>query len=297
MTFSICFNSCGLSRAVKQALSSLTLQHKFPSSLQHCGTRTFASIAANKELRSTDLVALEYADLNLTDKISQDLGPVRIRQHVNPLSSSFSVPAPVPDWSNVFRDPTLPLMVDIGSGSGRFLIWLAKQNPDSQNYLGLEIRAKLAKRAEFWVKELDLSNIHFIFANATVSFKQLMSTYPGPLMLVSILCPDPHFKKRHHKRRVLQKPLVDSILASLMPGGKVFIQSDVLEVADDMRKQFDSEYDSLQHIDMVDSSVLCDDEGWLLNNPMGIRTEREIHAEFEGAKIYRRLYQKRILVN
>lgn len=71
----------------------------------------------------------------------------------------------------------------------------------------------------------------------------------------------------------------------------------MLEVADDMRKQFDSEYDSLQHIDMVDSSVLCDDEGWLLNNPMGIRTEREIHAEFEGAKIYRRLYQKRILVN
>lgn len=71
MTLSICFNSCGLSRAVKQALSSLTLQHKFPSSLQHCGTRTFASIAANKELRSTDLVALEYADLNLTDKISQ----------------------------------------------------------------------------------------------------------------------------------------------------------------------------------------------------------------------------------
>jgi len=38
---------------------------------------------------------------------------------------------------------------------------------------------------------------------------------------------------------------------------------------------------------------LCDSEGWLLSNPMGIRTEREIHAEFEGAKIYRRLYEKK----
>lgn len=97
---------------------------------------------------------------------------------------------------------------------------------------------------------------HFIFANATVSFKQLMSTYPGPLMLVSILvsellpmdyssiynsrlntrimcfmqCPDPHFKKRHHKRRVLQKPLVDSILASLMPGGKVCLSIPIQRV-------------------------------------------------------------------
>lgn len=34
-------------------------------------------------------------------------------------------------------------------------------------------------------------------------------------------CPDPHFKKRHHKRRVVQKTLVDSIVNHLMPGGKV----------------------------------------------------------------------------
>ncbi|MBA0590788.1 hypothetical protein Gorai_019480 [Gossypium raimondii] len=132
-----------------------------------------------------------------------------------------------------------------------------------------------------------------MFANAAVSFKQLVSTYPGPLALVSILCPDPHFKKRHHKRRVVQTPLVNSILTRLMPEGKVFIQSDVVEVAEDMRKQFDEESGVLQHIDTVDPSVLCDNEGWLLNNPMGIRTEREIHAELEGAKIYRRLYQKR----
>ncbi|XP_024957082.1 uncharacterized protein LOC102623271 [Citrus sinensis] len=255
-----------------------------------------ASCNTSKEIRSTDLVALEFAELNLpvSNKITGELGHARIRQHVNPLSSSFTVPAPIPDWSEVYKNPTLPLMVDIGSGSGRFLIWLARRNPDSGNYLGLEIRQKLVKRAEFWVQELALSNIHFLFANASVSFKQLVSSYPGPLMLVSILCPDPHFKKRHHKRRVVQKPLVDSIIDYLMPGGKVFVQSDVLEVALDMRNQFDAESKVLQHIDTIDPTVPCDSEGWLLNNPMGIRTEREIHAEFEGANIYRRMYQKRI---
>ncbi|XP_031484522.1 uncharacterized protein LOC116253703 isoform X1 [Nymphaea colorata] len=244
-----------------------------------------------QHLRSPDLVELEYADLKLKEKVGE-VGHVRIRQHVNPLSASFSTSPEIPNWDGVFEDPKLPLMVDIGSGSGRFLMWLAKKHPQSRNYLGLEIREKLVKRAQFWVKELSLKNIHFMFANATVAFKELVSAYPGPLMCVSILCPDPHFKKRHHKRRVLQKPLVDSILESLVPGGQVFMQSDVLEVAHEMRDQFDACSSIFKHIDIINPDIPCDSEGWILSNPMGIRTEREIHAESEGAKIYRRMYQK-----
>ncbi|XP_068635285.1 uncharacterized protein [Aristolochia californica] len=251
------------------------------------------NITSFSPLRSTDLVELEYALLGLKEK-TVDVGHVRIRQHVNPLSSSFLSPAEVPNWLQVFKDPTLPLMVDIGCGSGRFLIWLAKQDPDSKNFLGLEIRHRLVKRSQFWVNELGLRNIHFIFANATVSFEQLVSSYPGPLMLVSILCPDPYFKKRHHKRRVLQKPLLESILKNLSPKGQVFVQSDVHEVAVYMRNQFDALPDVLQHIDTIHPSIKCDSQGWLLNNPLGIRTEREIHAEFEGAQIYRRMYQKNV---
>ncbi|KAL5700049.1 tRNA (guanine(46)-N(7))-methyltransferase [Ranunculus cassubicifolius] len=255
---------------------------------------------------SSELVATEYASLNIkhTLDIQEAGGHVRIRQHVNPLTSSYMIPAKVPDWPQVFRDSTLPLMVDIGSGSGRFLIWHAKRSPDSRNYLGLEIRQKLVKRAEIWVKELSLNNICFLFANATVSFECLVSSYPGPLVFVSILCPDPHFKTKHHKRRVVQTPLVSSILTKLSPGGQVFVQSDVLDVALDMRNQLDAfcccdatsdgGLKVLDHIDTVDPSIMTDDDGWLLRNPLGIRTEREIHAEdIQGAKVYRRLYQKR----
>ncbi|XP_038977144.1 tRNA (guanine-N(7)-)-methyltransferase isoform X5 [Phoenix dactylifera] len=192
--------------------------------------------------RSADVVELEYADLNLKDLYGAGhLGQVRIRQHVNPLSSAFS----------------------------------------------------LVQRSQFWVNELGLRNIYFMFANASVSFERLVSSYPGPLTLVSTLCPDPHFKKRHHKRRVLQKPLVDSISKNLCMEGQVFLQSDVLEVALDMRNQFDARLDEFEHIDTIDPNFLCDTQGWLLHNPMGIRTEREIHAELEGAKIFRRMYQKR----
>ncbi|KAL6550577.1 hypothetical protein OROMI_021065 [Orobanche minor] len=260
----------GLSAAVYPALSS-------PEKLEY----------------STELVAREYADLNLSDKYCQEVGHVRIRQHVNPLSSSQMIPVEVPDWDAVYKDAKLPLMVDIGSGSGRFLLWLAKRNCGLRNYLGLEIRPKLAKRAEHWVHELGFDSIHFVHANATVSFKQFISTYPGPLVLVSILIVQILIlRKKHHKRRVVQKPLADSIIEGLVPGGQIFIQSDVQEVAADMRKYFDAESDKLVHINHVNPNMLCDDEGWLLSNPMGIRTEREIHAESEGAAIYRRMYQK-----
>ncbi|ESW06343.1 hypothetical protein PHAVU_010G040100 [Phaseolus vulgaris] len=297
------YSSCSCSRLLLQLQSSSRVMLRLspflatpPSSSLSFSSNCHVSSSAQSTLqqahqRSSEMVASEYADLNLSYNL--DLGHLRIRQHVNPLSSSFSVPAEVPDWNQVFADPMLPLMVDIGCGSGRFLMWLAKRTPKQRNFLGLEIRERIVKRAETWAKDLALNNIHFLFANATISFKQLVESYPGPLVLVSILCPDPHFKKRHHKRRVLQKPLVGAIVDNLMPGGQVFVQSDVLEVALDMRNQFD-EVEALKHIDVSNPAMLCDSEGWLLSNPMGIRTEREIHAELEGAKIFRRLYQKHI---
>ncbi|CAM0881289.1 unnamed protein product [Alopecurus aequalis] len=249
--------------------------------------RTLCSAA-----RSTDAVEREYADLNLRPLYPNRGHHLRIRQHVNPLSASFVEPTEPPEWKEVFEDPLLPLMVDIGCGSGRFLVWLAKNSSERQNYLGLEIRQKLVERTQFWVTELGLRNVFFMFANATVSFEQIVSSYPGPLSLISILCPDPHFKKKHHKRRVLQTPLVDSITKNLCLGGRVLVQSDVLDVASDMRERFDGYSDVFEHVDCVDKDLRCDAEGWLLDNPMGIRTEREIHAELEGAIIYRRMYQK-----
>ncbi|OEL25094.1 tRNA (guanine-N(7)-)-methyltransferase [Dichanthelium oligosanthes] len=259
--------------------------------------RPLPSRARCSAAQSPDAVDKEYADLNLRQLYPDVcippffplfLAPVLYQSH----RSSVSEPTESPEWKEVFEDPLLPLMVDIGCGSGRFLIWLAKNSGQRRNYLGLEIRQKLVERTQFWVNELGLSNVYFMFANATVSFEQIISSYPGPLSLVSILCPDPHFKKRHHKRRVLQPPLVHSITKNLCLGGRVLIQSDVLEVAADMRERFDGYPDNLAHVDCVDKDLHCDNEGWLLDNPMGIRTEREIHAELEGATIYRRMYQK-----
>lgn len=73
-------------------------------------------------------------------------GKVRIRQHVNPLESRFQRPTAAPDWSSVYKDPQLPLFVDLGCGPGRFLLLLCRRHRQLQqpmNYLGLEIRQQV----------------------------------------------------------------------------------------------------------------------------------------------------------
>ena len=64
---------------------------------------------------------------------------VRTRQHVNPLKAELQVPLTPPDWAAVFADPARPLAVDVGCGSGRFALALARRFPGC-NLLGLDIR-------------------------------------------------------------------------------------------------------------------------------------------------------------
>ena len=47
--------------------------------------------------------------------------------------------------------------------------------------------------------------------------------------------PDPWFKVRHRKRRVMQPALATVLAENLVPGGELWLQSDVLDVAEEMR--------------------------------------------------------------
>ncbi len=58
---------------------------------------------------------------------------------MNPLKAELQVPAEPPDWASVFAEPRLPLAIDVGCGSGRFMLALARRFPGC-NLLGLDIR-------------------------------------------------------------------------------------------------------------------------------------------------------------
>lgn len=209
------------------------------------------------------------------------MSPVRVRQHVNPLSRKYQQPAEIPDWSQVYADPTQPLHLDIGCARGRFLHAIAPQQPD-WNFLGLEIREPLVVEANEWRDRDGLRNLHYLYCNANVTNERLLKSLPpNVLKWVSIQFPDPWFKKRHQKRRVVQPELVAELAAYLAADGVVFVQSDVEEVAVDMCDRF------AEHPAFARTAP-----DWLPENPLGVPTEREVATHNKGEAVYRALFEK-----
>lgn len=95
---------------------------------------------------------------------------------------------------------------------------------------------QLVDRANEWARQLGCQGrVHFLFANATVSLSGMLEGYPGQVAAFYTQFPDPHFKRRHRKRRLLQPDTVRAMARALPPGGLVFLQSDVLRAAEGLR--------------------------------------------------------------
>ena len=207
-----------------------------------------------------------------------------VRQHVNPLSRFFQQPRPLPAPPVLFRVPEQPLHLDIGCARGRFLLELAQHQPE-RNHLGVEIRRPLVDAAEADRQALGLGNLHYLFCNANISLQDWLGSLPsGQLDRVSIQFPDPWFKKKHHKRRVLQPELLLAIAAALAPGKHLFMQSDVLAVIEPMV--------GLTEASGCFSRPAADARPWRADNPLPVPTERETYVLGQELPVYRVLYER-----
>ncbi|XP_054802747.1 phosphoglycerate kinase, cytosolic-like isoform X2 [Prosopis cineraria] len=194
------------------------------------------------------------------------------------------------NWNDLYADPAQPLFVDIGSGNGVFLLEMAQRRKDL-NFLGLEINEKLVRRCLESIYQFGIGNGHFIATNATSTFRSIVSRYPGELILVSIQCPNPDFNKPEHRWRMLQRSLIEAVTDLLTSDGKVFLQSDVEEVAIRMKEQF-LRYGKGK-LNLVHDQGQCDGRSsWLMENPFGVRSDWERHVLGRGAPMYRLMFSK-----
>jgi tRNA (guanine-N7-)-methyltransferase len=208
------------------------------------------------------------------------LPKVRVRQHVNPLSKKYQTPVQPPIWECVYAQPAQPLHLDIGCARGEFLLSMATIQPN-WNFLGLEIREPLVEQANAKVSELGLSNLYYLFGNVNNSLEPLLESFAaGTLRRVTLQFPDPWFKKRQAKRRVVQPELVDTLATYLMDGGEVFLQSDVEAVAVEMCDRFEA------HPAFQKQGTAL----WLATNPLPVPTEREVSTLSRGEPVYRALF-------
>ena len=205
-----------------------------------------------------------------------------MRQHVNPLSQFYQLPLSLPSKSILFKYSHYPIHIDVGSAKGEFLIELASIYPE-WNFLGLDIRKTLVNSAERKRKKLGLENLKFLFCNVNVSLEEWLSDLDyDQLKRVSIQFPDPWFKRKHFKRRVLKNSFINSIARYMSKDSELFIQSDIFKLIESM-------------INIIDNSTFFERKEiggvkWLNKNPYDVCTDRECFVIRKNLPIYRAVY-------
>jgi len=184
-------------------------------------------------------------------------------------------PAP-PDWEKAFG-AAAPIEVDLGCGRGDYAWQRARENPGI-HVVALETRRKWIARLRQMCRKAGVTNLRAIRCDATLDLPILFA--PDSVRGFTIHHPDPWWKKRHHKRRMVQRRLIPQIVEILQPEGFVYLQTDVLDLAEDIRSIFAS-FSLFQPISA---------EGFRQEHLGGLQSHREKKCLQRGIPIQRLAY-------
>jgi tRNA (guanine-N7-)-methyltransferase len=135
---------------------------------------------------------------------------------------------PVPcDPAALFPDrPAAPLELEVGSGKGLFLATAATSRPDHA-FLGIEIATGYARLCAARLARAGLTNARMIQGDGGFLVGSVIPD--RRLAAVHVYFPDPWWKARHKKRRVLSAAFLAQVGRVLAPAGKLHIWTDVEE--------------------------------------------------------------------
>ncbi len=135
-------------------------------------------------------------------------------------------------------------VISYSLNSSHYLI-VALANLFPEKYmLGMEIRTKVSDYVQKRIEALraqnpgQFGNIACLRAN---SMKFLPNFFaPGQLSKIFFLFPDPHFKKKKHKARIISHTLLAEYAYVLRPGGLLYTATDVKDLHDWMVEKLDA---------------------------------------------------------
>ncbi|KAK0480309.1 putative methyltransferase [Armillaria novae-zelandiae] len=176
----------------------------------------------------------------------------RQRAHANPFSDhalEYPTSPQGVDWDSHYpslaRSGKVPEFADVGCGFGGLLISLAPLFPDTL-MLGLEIRVQVSQYVEDRIKALRVAaepsahyqNVSIVRANAMKFLPNYFTKHS--LSALFFLFPDPHFKSRKHKARIISPTLLAEYAYVLRPGGIVYTITDVKDLHEWMKAHLDA---------------------------------------------------------
>ena len=190
------------------------------------------------------------------------------------------VPGPV-SWPTVFGR-TAPLELEIGFGRPNFLLERATQAPDS-NVVGIEIKARWAAVARKRAARMGLRNVNAIAGNAWHLVGGLFAD--GALSKIFLNFPDPWWKAKHRKRRVIHPAFARLLVDKLEVGGQLLIQTDVASLLEAMLEvlQADPRLENPNG-----PGRLCP------RKPVSARTHRERKCLEQGIAVFRAALVRRV---
>ncbi len=134
------------------------------------------------------------------------------------------------DWSQVFAR-SAPMILEIGFGMGQTTAQIAAAQPQV-NFVGVEVHPPGVGNLCNLLDAQALTNVRVVQHDAVEVLKHMIAA--DSLSGVHIYFPDPWHKKRHHKRRLIQPPLVSLIASRLVPGGYLHLATDWVPYAEQM---------------------------------------------------------------
>lgn len=154
------------------------------------------------------------------------------------------------EWAKYYpeieADPSKKVTVaDIGCGFGGLMIGLSPALPDKL-ILGMEIRVQVTNYVEDRIIALrqqhadtkGFNNIAVLRGNAMKFMPNFFEK--GQLEKIFFCFPDPHFKQRKHKARIVTTTLASEYAYVLQPGGIIYTITDVKDLNEWMVSHLDA---------------------------------------------------------
>jgi tRNA (guanine-N7-)-methyltransferase len=177
-----------------------------------------------------------------------------------------------------------PLEIEVGSGKGLFLQSAAASTPQ-HSFLGVEIAHKYARYAAARLAKHSLANAVVVDGNAERLFSELLPD--ESLAGVHVYFPDPWWKKRHHKRRLMNERFVRDVSRTLAQDGRLHFWSDV-------REYFDATLDLIAaHTQLAGPLEVAERPA---EHDLDYRTHFERRMRLGGEPVYRAEFRKIINV-
>ena len=173
-----------------------------------------------------------------------------------------------------------PLEVEVGSGKGLFMRTAAEARPDV-DFLGIELASKYAAFAAAALAKRRLTNGKMVAGDGLRIFAELLPA--DSLQAVHVYFPDPWWKLRHKKRRVLTEPFLRDVHRVLQPGSSLHFWTDVEEY-------FQTTLNLLRELNLFEGPLEVPESS--AEHDMDYRTHFERRTRRHGEPVYRSEFRK-----